>query len=124
MGVFGYMVVVWFFFFENFNGLHGELLRFPRLKLFGDIQDVLKISKFLNELNITVSKWLSRYVYIPTLKKGGSRLRALVCTMLVSMVFHELCAFYILGFILLHVLLLDGVVLPMCLLLDRQNKIL
>lgn len=90
-----YIFVVWFLIFENFNGLHGELLRFPDLRLF-DIRNLFNGSQLATEINIIVSKWLSRYVFIPTIKATDSRFLALFVTLSVSFIFHEICILYIL----------------------------
>lgn len=98
---FTYFIVVWFFFFENFCGLHGELLRFPHLKTFGTVHDMLDGSKVARAVNISVSQWISEYIYKPTIVSGGTRHLALVCTIVVSSLLHEICAFYILNIYIL-----------------------
>lgn len=118
-----YILVVWFFIFENFCGLHGELCRFPDLRLF-DIRNLFNGSQLATEINIIVSKWLSRYVFIPAIKSTGSRFKALFYTITVSFVFHEICILYILHVSVLFGLLAVIILGPTLLSLKVKNKLL
>ena len=87
----GYLFVIWFSFFENFCGFHGELLRFPYLKLFGELSDCVQGEKLASQVNITVSAWLSRYVYKPVRVRTKSRAKALTAAIAFSLFLHEVC---------------------------------
>lgn len=92
----GYFLIVWFFFFDNLCGLHGELLRFPYLKLFGSPRDMLDGTKASRAININVSDWMARYIFRPALKRGTPRIRAHAYVLVVSTIIHEACALYML----------------------------
>lgn len=98
VGIISYPLIVWFFIFENFCGFFGEVLRFPYLKLFGPISEVVSGSQVAVSVNIIVSSWLSRYIYVPAVKKFTCRVKAMWITMTISMAVHEIILFYILNF--------------------------
>ena len=92
-----YFLIVWFFFFENLNGLFGELLRFPHLDTFGTIGALLEPSSFARAFNTSVNRWIMKYIQEPIMKSGGSRSLAVAWVMSFSAVFHILGFFYISG---------------------------
>ena len=98
LAIIAYPVIIWFFVFENFCGFFGEALRFPYLRLFGTPREMVSGSQVAVAINIIVSNWLSRYIYIPAAKMFKSRLKAMWITMLISMLFHEIVLFYMTNF--------------------------
>lgn len=120
----GYLFVIWFAVFENFCGLHGELLRFPYLKLFGELGQCVQGEKLASQVNIIVSDWLSRYIYKPVRVKTQSRAQALTAAIAVSLFLHEVCGSFTFRTFLPLPYLIWIVIGPMTLYLQVENKLI
>lgn len=118
-----YPVIAWFFIFENFCGLHGELLRYPRLKFFGSPAEMLFGGHPALALNALASRWFSRYIYVPIIKTGGYRVQAMWLTMSLSLLAHDLGNFYVTNLIIAWTVLGSFTIAPAFMTLQPKNKL-
>ena len=86
-----YSFAVMFGYFEIWNGLFGELLRFSERRVFGPPRDFLDPTKIIRAMNILVSDFLSHYIYKPVYNATKSRLIALTTVFFISLSHHEIC---------------------------------
>lgn len=117
-----YPIFIWLFLFENLNGLLGELLRFPDLRLF-DVKNLFNGGQIASEGNRIASQWFSRYLFIPTIKATGSRFKALFCVIGVSFIFHEIVFIYTLHLAVIPAFFTVVIVGPIVLSVRVKNKL-
>ena len=121
IGAVFYPSVAWLFIFENFCGFHGELLRYPYLKSFGNFAEIRKDP--LTGTNTIASKWFSRYIYIPIVKSGGTRVKAMWATMAFSLPVHELGYLYVGDILIIYSFILGVTFVPFFLALQPKSKV-
>ena len=114
--------MIWFFFFEHFCGLFGELLRFPLLKTFGDPVELISGRSVLRAVNINVSKCLSKYVLNSASNTCGLRLWAIPLAISVSYIFHEICVLYIFDIFMLALMLGNCITVPVFIIYISRTK--
>lgn len=113
-----YLTMVHFSYFEIFNGLCGEILRFPNRELFGHPKEFLSSTNVVRAINIVVSDFLSNYLYKPFYSMYKSRGISIFVAHFVSLFFHDLVMSYV-----LHVLIFPNSFmwfLPVIVLLKRK----
>ena len=84
-------ICIIFAFFELWNNMWGEVLRFRDRKFMGPPSDFLDPVKAIRAFNIVVTDFLSEYIYKPVHEKTKSRLMALTAVFMTSITHHELC---------------------------------